>query len=325
MATKHPDSRVAQAKLERAIKTTRMISTVSLAIGIIAIILAAAPLVAGIIKGPAPNFGHTLAGINQPLTPSQLAVINNASNANFETAGLMYLNHSLQNASIIAPIPVNSLTINGKPSVIYLGAISCIYCAENRWAMALALGQFGHFNSLYLGYSALGDGDVPTIYWAPAQYNSSSGATFGANYSSSYINFLPIEGQSKITGGFVPPTLSQMQQDAQSLNNSAYSLAINTILQLNNFQGTPYTIWGRNLMPGVDAVAGFAQNGTGVALTYMTHAQVFSQLNAPNGEFSWTQYAGADLYIAMTCASINNTAPICSLPAIQSIERINGY
>jgi hypothetical protein len=58
---------------------------------------------------------------------------------------------------------------NGKPSVIYIGAISCVWCGENRWAMAMALSRFGSFNSLYIGYSSIHDGDVPTLYWKPQE------------------------------------------------------------------------------------------------------------------------------------------------------------
>ncbi len=59
-------------------------------------------------------------------------------------------------------------------------------------------------------------------------------------------------------------------------------------------------------------------------LTNMTHEQVLAQLANPNDQFAWTEYAAADLYVAMVCSSINNTAPVCSLPAIQQLEKL-GY
>jgi len=57
-------------------------------------------------------------------------------------------------------------------------------------------------------------------------------------------------------------------------------------------------------------------------LTYMTHAQVLSQLAHPDDQFAYTEYAAADVYVAMVCSSINNTAPVCSPPAIKSLETI---
>jgi len=317
----HESAVSATRKLQSTIARLKMITYASLIIAVIAIGLAAMPIYNAYVKGQQPNFGHTLAGINVPLTPSQLAIINNASNANFETAGEMFLNQSLKNIAV--PVSTtNALIVNGKVSVIYLGATSCIYCGENRWAMALALGKFGKFSSLYKGYSALQDGDVPTLYWTPATYNASSGVTWGSNYTSSYISFLPIEYQSPISAGFQIQSLPYFQQQAQASGMQQYVLATNMIANLNTFQGTPYTIWGRSVVPGVDSVA-FANDTT--SLANMTHAQVLNQIAHPNNQFAWTQYLGADLYIAMTCSSINNAAPICSLPAIKGIQKANGY
>ena len=147
-------------------------------------------------------FGSRLTDINEPLNASELAVIDNASQSYFVTAAQMYLNKTLSIpiGAAVGPAPLE--VVNGKPSVIYLGAISCVYCGENRWAMALALGQFGSFSELYKGYSAFSDANVPTLYWAPAEYNVSQGVVFGNFYTSNYVNFLSIDYQSPITGGF---------------------------------------------------------------------------------------------------------------------------
>ena len=147
-------------------------------------------------------FGSRLTDINEPLNTSELAVIDNASQSYFVTAAQMYLNKTLSIpiGAAVGPAPLE--VANGKPSVIYLGAISCVYCGENRWAMALALGQFGSFSELFKGYSAFSDANVPTLYWAPAEYNLSQGVVFGNFYTSKYVNFLSIDYQSPITGGF---------------------------------------------------------------------------------------------------------------------------
>jgi len=272
------------------------------------------------------SFGSRLTNINAPLNASELAVINNASDSYFEQAGLMLLNGSINDVGV-QPQKAPLLIVNGKPSVIYLGAISCIYCGENRWAMALALGRFGRFNALFKGYSSFGDGDLPTLYWAPAEYNISSGVDFGNFYNSSYINFISIDYASPIVQGFEMQPLSYFIQKVGSTGSAPYVAALQLISNLNNFQGTPYTIWGRFVVPGADAVdfGNVNPSQPPIPLEYMTHEQVLSQLAHPNDMFAWREYAGADLYIAMTCASINNTAPICALPAIQKIESVYGY
>ena len=273
-------------------------------------------------------FGARLTGINSPLNATELSIINNASNSYFETAGLMFLNASLANSVSTQPFLGPELVVNGKISVVYIGAISCIFCGENRWAMALALSRFGGFSQLYKGYSSFQDADLPTLYWAPANYNASQDVEFGNFYSSSYINFLSIENASPITLGFEPPSLAYMAQQAAALNNSAYKAAVNMVAQLNDYQGTPYTIWGKYIVSGADAFdfgnsTATLSNGH-YPLTNNTHEQVFSQLAHPTDQFALTEYAAADLYLTLLCISTNNPVSACHLSAITQIEARSG-
>ncbi len=276
------------------------------------------------------TFGKRLTNINAPFNATELAVINNAPNAYFETAGNMLLNGSIKNQVGAQPNKVPPFIVNGKPSVIYLGSITCVFCGENRWAMALALSRFGSFSQLYHGYSSFGDYDLPTIYWAPAHYNSSS-MVFGSFYNSSVINFIALEDSNPITQGFSLNPISTMQKRVNATGNAVYTDAFSFIIQLSNytktaFSGTPYTIWGDYQIGGADAVDfGNTTPSSGtLPLTYMTHRQVLSQFANPNDQFAWSEYAGADLYVAMICSSINNSSQVCSLPAIQQLEKL-GY
>jgi len=285
--------------------------------------------------------GQRLTGIDTPLTPSQLSTINNASNNYFEMAGEKLLNLSIPNVSysnhtyagslfevsFAEPLSYNALIVNGKPSVIYIGAISCVYCGENRWAMALALSRFGTFNTLYTGYSSLGDGDVPTLYWNINNYTA-KGVKFGNSYKSNYINFFSAEYESPITAGFqFPASQYPIQYFAANATNSSYVKAMNYMNRSNAFQGTPFTLWGTYLNRGADAVV--LTNSSNPAsqvtnyppISYMSHAQIFNQLQSLNDTFALEEYAAADVYIAQVCPSINNTAPICSLPAIKAMEK----
>ena len=272
--------------------------------------------------------GKTLAGINQPLNATTLSVINNAPDSYYELAGEMYLNGTLVDPvgariSGFTMNITNGVVVGNKTSAIYLGSTTCIYCGENRWAMALALAKFGSFKSLYTGYSSLGDGDVPTLYWAKNNLNGSDDI-FNNTYSSSYINFISIEDNNPITGGFDLNTLSTIGQRVNASGNAGVKAAFSKIIKLNNFQGTPYTIWGNYVVPGADGIV-FGNSTTISAaglpeITYMTHTQIFQQLKNPNDQFAWAEYAAADVYISGICKSINNTASVCSLPAIQKIE-----
>ncbi len=347
-------------ELEKGIRTAKIVSYAALGIGIIAILVGVLALMnhgsqpsvtllnssnmtvvklsnANLLTPPLSlaadpvvtknqSFGSRLTDINAPLNASELAVINNAKDSYFETAANMLLNGSMNGLIYTSSFTKASYTlqINGKPTVIYLGAISCIFCGENRWAMALALGRFGSFSQLFNGYSSFGDGDLPTLYWAPAHYNSTSAMDLGNFYQSSYINFASMDYASPITGGFQMQGLSYVLSQAQATNNTAYTTVAQVIIKNNNFQGTPYTIWGNFAVPGADASDfgnGTLTNSSHIPMTYMTHADVFSQLANPNDKFAWTEYAAADLYVAALCSSINNTAPICSsIPQMKQLE-----
>ncbi|MGC8669765.1 MAG: DUF929 family protein [Candidatus Micrarchaeia archaeon] len=285
--------------------------------------------------------GQRLTNIGKPLTSVELAAINNASNSNFETAGEMIFNttpgnpfeETYNNGTYIGIIYVpkahlvNPYIINGKPSVIYLGAISCIYCAENRWAIALALSRFGTFNKLFTGYSSLGDGDVPTLYWNNDNYTTQQGVTFGNLYNSSYINFISADYDSPITAGFEFPQ-SGVSYFINAAPNATYKDAYLLINRTGLFEGTPFSIWGSVANSGVDAVI-FGTPKPGESsnippISYMTHSQILAQIQSFNTTFAKEQYAAADVYIAELCPSINNSAQVCSLPAIQKLESVMG-
>lgn len=292
-------------------------------------------------------FGKRLTGIDTPLSSQQLSVINNAPNSNFETAWEKVANLSIPNESSNSgaytaplfelstshPAQASPPLIAGKPSVIYIGAISCIYCAESRWAMALALSRFVSFNKLYIGYSAIGDGDVPTLYWNADNYTTKGAATFGNGYSSSYINFLSAEYDSPVSGGFeFVNSQKPISYFVANSPNASYAQAMGFMNSTNLFQGTPFTLWGTSVNRGAAGVIfsnATSSSSSGGAtnilpLTYMSHSQIFSQLQQFNSTFAYEQYAVADVYVAEVCSSISNTASVCSLPAIATLEKDMG-
>ncbi len=271
------------------------------------------------------SFGTRLTNINAPLNASELAVINGAPASYFEQAGTMLLDGKINNSVGASASTVPDFMVNGKPSVIYLGSITCIFCGENRWAIALALSRFGNFSSLYKGYSSFGDGDLPTLYWAPEYYNKSA-TVFGNFYTSKYINFISVEDNLPITAGFNLNPISTMQQRANATNNTAYMDAMAFIISTKDFAGTPFTIWGPYVVSGADAVVfgNSTPTNSTFPLARMTHAQVLAQFANPNDQFAWSEYAAADYYVALLCKGMNNTAPVCGLSAIQGLESKTG-
>ncbi len=312
------------------------------AFAVVAVILALAvsyPSITVLISGP--PAGQRLTGIDKPLSSAELSTINNAPDGYFEIAGNMLLNlslygESMHNGTYTGTVFVQRmnhtapLIVGGKPSVIYIGATSCVYCAENRWAMALALSRFGNFTNLYKGYSALGDADVPTLYWTIDNYTSNKGsADYGNHYDSSYINFFSVEYASNISKGFsFVNSANPISYFINSAPNQSYQQAMYFMNGTGAFAGTPFMLWGTTVNSGADAVV----FGTAVAnqstalppLSYMTHQQIINQFKGFNTTFAVEEYAAADVYIAETCSAIGNSATACSLPAIKTLESVMG-
>ncbi len=332
------------ASLKREVK---LLKTMVLLLGVVIAALAvyiAYPSIRLAINGQ--PFGKRLTGIDTPISSQQLSVINNAPNSDFEVAwekvqSLSIPNETGSNGIYTAPLfeinaahpaQVSPLIINNKPTVVYIGATSCIYCGESRWSMALALSRFGTFSALYTGYSSIGDSDVPTLYWKSNNYTTKSGETFGNDYSSGYINFISAEYDSPITGGFeFVNSASPISYFVANAPNASYSQALSFMNKSGLFAGTPFTLWGTSVNRG--AVGVVFGNGTSAGstaatnilpLTYMSHSQIFNQLQQFNNTFAYEQYASADVYVAQVCSSINNSASVCSLPAIATLERDMG-
>lgn len=83
-------------------------------------------------------------------------------------------------------IDAPTLTAEGKPRVLYVGAEYCPYCAAQRWAMAAALTRFGTFTNL--GQTASSADDA---------YPDTATLSFhGATYASDYLSFTGVETTS---------------------------------------------------------------------------------------------------------------------------------
>ncbi len=336
-----PRKQAQKSKLYALASKLRIFKITTAIFAVAAVVLALAllyPSLLVLINGqPA---GHRLTGIDAPLSSQELSSINNAPNSNFETAGNMLLNlsfpgESMQNNTYVGSVfvhrmaPVSPLVINGKPSVVYIGAISCVYCAENRWAMALALSRFGSFSAIYKGYSAFGDYDVPTLYWDVYNYTSKGIAEYGNHYNSSSLNFFSTEYVSNVSGGFsFVHSANPMVYFVNNSPNQNYRQAMAFMNNTHLFTGTPFTLWGTAINTGADAVVFGNQTANRSAslppLSYMTHHQIIGQFKNFNTTFAYQEYAAADVYVAEACPAINNAASVCSLPAIMHLESIMG-
>ncbi len=76
---------------------------------------------------------------------------------------------------------------DGKPEIFYYGAEFCPYCGAQRWSVVVALSRFGTFSKLAETISSDQDVDpnTPTFTFVQSQY------------SSPYLDFVPLEAQDR--------------------------------------------------------------------------------------------------------------------------------
>lgn len=105
-----------------------------------------------------------------------------------------------------------TLRIDGKPAILYVGADFCPFCASERWALVAALARFGTFGGLELERSS------PTDVFPDT-------ATFsfrGVSYRSDLLAFAPVETADRDGRPITHP--SPVQQASMTAYNSRGSI-----------------------------------------------------------------------------------------------------
>lgn len=107
-------------------------------------------------------------------------------------------------AQVTGPSPFagTPLTVDGKPSIVYIGAEYCPYCAAERWPMVMALDKFGTFSNLGATTSSSTDTNP----------NTPTFSFHGSTYTSRYISFTGVEQQNRLGG-----TLQKLTPDQKVL------------------------------------------------------------------------------------------------------------
>jgi hypothetical protein len=125
----------------------------------------------------------------EPLPAADSAKLQNVPLATLLAAGAKQ--------SVIWPASISqaSLTANGKPEMLYIGAEFCPFCATQRWPMTVALSHFGTFTNLQMTHSAVRDGNIPTVSY------------YGSTFHSQYLTFTPVETTTNQPSGGYYKTL----------------------------------------------------------------------------------------------------------------------
>jgi thiol-disulfide isomerase/thioredoxin len=183
----------------------------------------------------------------------------------------------------------------GKPEVFYYGAEWCPLCAAERWSIVVAMSRFGTFKTLKENTSASDD-----------SYPSTSTFTFYPDtYSSSYIDFVPLENEDQQRNVLQTPTADQQQ-----------------ILTRYNVTGYPFMDIGDHYVltaASYDPTV-LRSNPSDQTSTPLTQQEIAAQLSSEN-QLSKDILGTANYLTAATCAiTKNQPSTVCSDSSIQKIE-----
>ena len=182
----------------------------------------------------------------------------------------------------------------GKPEFLYYGAEYCPYCAAQRWGVVVALSRFGTFKKLPEIASSSSD-----VY-----PNTATFSFYQSSYTSSYVDFVPLEVEDGQGKPLQTPTADQ-QKLIDTYNGPPYT-------QSAGFPfvdvGNQYIMTGPAYVP--DVLAGLSQK------------DIAGQLSSTDSASSKAIMASANYFTASICSITNNQpVSVCRDTSIQQIEQ----
>lgn len=185
------------------------------------------------------------------------------------------------------------LTVNGKPEVVYVGALYCPYCAAERWAMTAALSKFGTFSGLRGIHSSSSDvnPNTPTLTY------------YKSTYTSPYLVFRSTEAQDVNHATLEPLTT----EDKQLMGKYDVPPYVPNAQDDGSFPfvdfGNKYVIDGASYDPGI--------------LANKTWAQVAAALKDPSSPIAKGVDGTTNLITAAICKlTSNKPAHVCNTAAV---------
>ena len=197
------------------------------------------------------------------------------------------------------------LTLNGKaPTMLFIGAEYCPYCAAERWPMTAALSRFGTWSGLKITASSHTDTDPITHTFS----------YYGASLTSSYINFIGLELQSNVptaAGGYTNlGKLTKAEAQVYANDASQYTQTYQPgaiaypFVNINNVA----LITGPSYDPGI--------------LAGQTWSQIASGLSDPTNPATQAIVATANYITAAICASSKGApASVCTSSGVEAAAK----
>ena len=256
-------------------------------------VVVVAVLVVFIVLGTRPAAKSTSSSSSNALAPtSVLAAVTGVSPSVSSTIAAGGVADPLES---ISGSPAALTGPDGKPELFYLGAEYCPYCAAERWSVVLALSRFGTFGNLHTTTSDSNPNDIP---------NTHTFTFYGSTYSSSYLDFAPVETQDRNGKTLQTPTAAEGTL-VSTYDTSPYSTSTGGI----PFQdlGNRYIVSGSGVNP--------------VLLQGMTWQQIAATLTDPTSQVAKPIIGNANWLTAGICKLTGNQpGTVCSAAPIASLE-----
>jgi hypothetical protein len=279
---------------------------------------------------------------SQAVAQKQLTGSIQCNSPSSSTAGFCVLVMSDNNYDIIPiRVPANfsapSISQGGKITFVYIGAQGCPYCAQERWAIAVALSNFGNFTNLFYDRSATNDGSVPTFLFnyssslynayaslppiysngvAEEPYGDEYSTPFfeGAYYNSSYIK---LDVYDELISSFFVNTTGL----PSNIRNSVLLPAQEGFgIKDFTFGGVPFFDMNNQYTFDGATVAPILCSSSSCPGDY-TQQEVLSSIQNPvAGSFGEIVLGAANILTAQICVLLNNAAPVCKLSYIQGLQ-----
>ncbi len=280
---------LAQAAAKRAEARRRMLVAGGSALAVVVIVVGLIVIRAVTTHSPKIN---TTASSNQ-------AVVSQITNV--PTTVLDKVGAGPTGATAVAPLKTissPSLTVNGKPEMLYIGAEYCPYCAAERWSMVVALSRFGTFSNLHFIRSTSND-----------VYSNTSTLTFyKSSYTSKYLTFRPIETSTVDNKPLEKPTA------AESALLNKYGQGSFPFVDIDG----KYIVSGAQYLPSVLGTTS-QQEPTHFGLTW---SQIGKDLQNPNSPVAQAIIGAANHITAAICsATSQQPSNVCKSTSVTSVGR----
>lgn len=254
------------------------------------VVVAVVVIVAVVVTGGNKTPLNTALPLRQPMPQSVTNTVQSGWTAVADTVGVQPTSRVAAPTLAPAGAPLLKAPGSSKPAVAFVGAEFCPYCAAERWALVMALGQFGHFGQLNQTTSGATDTDPDTATFS--FYPSPS-------YTSQYVDFSTTENTTnRIVNGSYQPLQTPPKWVAAVWQ------------KYDNSSGYPFLDIGNRVLvksPSYDP---------GV-LAGLTVKQIAAKLSNPKDPVTQDIVGTANYLVASIC-SVTNHQPsnVCSQPVV---------